>query len=61
MKVNKNLFRDCCLKCEFFIGHSNHSFGGECHKRPPSPDTVWSSGGFPRVTIEDWCGEFKKR
>ena len=41
-----------CGSCRFFQGTGNRS---QCLRNPPGAD------GFPRVSIDDWCGEHQAR
>lgn len=39
-----------CLTCRFNFADGERS---ECRRNPPS------KGGFPKVTPETWCGQYK--
>lgn len=43
-----------CADCRFY-----EKIFGNCRRLPPVP--VYEHTRFPRVSENDWCGEFKKR
>ena len=56
---------DHCGICKFFeTGENYDSNHGECHRFPPQV-TLNVNGvpmyHWPTMTVDDWCGEFKKK
>lgn len=57
-----------CENCKFFDldtsedavdAKGRHRFG-RCRRNPPKmPEKDLARSGWPRVVIEDWCGEFQ--
>ena len=56
-----------CAECRYFNGLSDATsinVIGECHRYAPQPlvggsGTGWAEWHWPKVTKEDFCGEFQ--
>ena len=55
--------RSACKTCKYFVllkkqaAERNYDIGS-CHRHPPKAS--YFGAGWPQVTPEDWCGEYKK-
>lgn len=56
---------ECCGNCRFFRLNTSLAHGvGACRRRPPvwtGPDEMNAEGmfAFPRVSQDNWCGEWE--
>ena len=51
--------QDKCGTCRFLKEYSSRT--GLCHRYPPTPQGSNDNGHWPRVNLDDWCGEYKAK